>query len=88
MPGDYFTSKIALCDGKTGVFKNEIFEMKKAGKLDAATKAPLKKETSFPVKLAPGKWYPAIFELWEGESSNICINLALPDRIFYFCILN
>ncbi len=50
--------KIILRDGKTGIFKNEIFEMKKAGPLDAATKALLKtKEAGFPVKLKPDQWY-------------------------------
>ncbi len=51
-------TKIILRDGKTGNFKNEIFEMKKAGKLDAATKALLKtKQASFPVKLKASEWY-------------------------------
>lgn len=51
--------KITLRDGKTGNFKNEIFEARRSGQLDAATKALLKtKEASFPVKLKPGQWYP------------------------------
>lgn len=51
-------TEVILRDGKTGVFKNEIFEMNKAGKLDAATKELLKtKEARFPVKLETNKWY-------------------------------
>jgi hypothetical protein len=51
-------TKVTLREGKTGNFKNEIYEMKKAGKLDDATRALLKtKEASFPVKLKPDAWY-------------------------------
>lgn len=52
-------TKITLRDGKTGNFKNEIFDVKKAGgKLDAATLALLKtKEANYPVQLEDGKWY-------------------------------
>lgn len=51
-------TEVILRDGKTGIFKNEIFEMSKAGKLDAATKELLKtKEARFPVKLETNKWY-------------------------------
>ncbi|MCH9653424.1 MAG: DUF1080 domain-containing protein [Planctomycetes bacterium] len=52
-------NKVILRDGKTGVFNNEIFKKRKAGKkLDSKTQALLKQsEASFPVKLKEGKWY-------------------------------
>lgn len=51
-------TKVSLYDDKTGTFKNEIYEMKTAGTLDAATKELLKtKEANFPVTLESGKWY-------------------------------
>lgn len=51
-------TSIILRDDKTGMFKNEIYEMKNSGSLDAATKELLKtKEAAFPVKLEAGKWY-------------------------------
>ncbi|WP_298864497.1 family 16 glycoside hydrolase [uncultured Gimesia sp.] len=52
-------NKVILRDGKTGVFNNEIFKKRKAGKkLDEQTQALLKQsEASFPVKLKEGKWY-------------------------------
>ncbi|MFA7257527.1 MAG: hypothetical protein WC047_08145, partial [Kiritimatiellales bacterium] len=49
---------VILRDGKTGVFKNEIFEMQKAKTTDEATKELLKtKEAKFPVKLETNQWY-------------------------------
>lgn len=51
-------TEVILRDGKTGVFKNEIFEMQKAKTMDDATKELLKtKEARFPVKLETNKWY-------------------------------
>lgn len=51
-------TNIVLRDDKTGIFKNEIYEMVQAKTLDAATKELLKtKEANFPVKLEAGKWY-------------------------------
>ena len=52
------STNIVLRDDKTGIFKNEIYEMVQAKTLDAATKELLKtKEANFPVKLEAGKWY-------------------------------
>lgn len=67
-------SKVILRDGKTGVFKNEIYEMRKAGKADAATKALLKtKEASFPVKLKEDTWYAVTIRI-KGDLIQLLID--------------
>jgi len=67
-------TKVALYDDKTGTFKNEIYEMKTAGTLDAATKELLKtKEASFPVKLESGKWYAVSVRI-KGDVMQVFID--------------
>ncbi|NOU35309.1 MAG: hypothetical protein HOO88_00815 [Kiritimatiellaceae bacterium] len=52
------TTKLVLYDDRTGGYKNEIYAMKIAKTVDAATEALLKtKEAAFPVQLESGKWY-------------------------------
>ena len=49
---------ISMRDGKTGIFKNEIWAKKKAGNLDNATKELLKtKQKNVSRKFEKGKWY-------------------------------
>jgi hypothetical protein len=51
-------TQVILRDDKTGMFKNEIYEMSKAGGLDDATKELLKtKEVRVPVNLESNRWY-------------------------------
>lgn len=51
-------NQITLRDGKTGNFKNEIWEKKKAGKLDSETEELLKtKSRNFKHSFESGKWY-------------------------------
>lgn len=50
--------RVTLRDGKTGVFKNEIFDKRKSGQLDNKTKALLKtKEVMTKVNFEQDKWY-------------------------------
>ncbi len=66
---------IILSDGKTGVFKNEIFEMKKSpGGLDEKTKKLLEsKSVKLPVKLKKEEWHDLLIRT-KGESMTVTID--------------
>ncbi len=66
---------IILSDGKTGNFKNEIFEMKRsAGGLDEKTKELLKtKSVRLPVKLKKGEWHDLLIQT-KGDVMTVVID--------------
>ena len=66
--------QITLRDGKTGVFNNAIFEMRKAGKQDEKTKALLKtKQAGFKTNFEQGKWYHLLVRI-QGDKMTVFID--------------
>ena len=70
-----FNSKsLTFKDGKTGIFKNEIWAKKKAGKLDAATTKLLKtKQQKLNYTFKKGEWYKLIIRI-KGNEMQAFIN--------------
>jgi len=67
-------NQISLQDGKTGVFNNEIYEKKKAGKLDKETAALLKtKSTRIKYDFEKSKWYNLVIRI-KGDLMQVFIN--------------
>ncbi len=66
---------IMLSDGKTGNFKNSIFEMKKsAGGLDEKTKELLKtKSVRLPVKLKKDEWHDLLIQT-KGDVMTVSVD--------------
>ncbi len=67
-------TNLTIKDEKTGIFRNDIFEMKKK---DEKTLAYLKtKEFSVPLKLVPKRWYPLEIKV-HGESLQVFLDSSL-----------
>jgi len=66
---------VVLSDGKTGVFNNAIFEMRKsAGGLDEKTKELLKtKSVKLPVKLKKDDWHDLLIQT-RGDTMTVLID--------------
>lgn len=65
---------ITLRDGKTGNFKNEIWEKKKAGKLDSETQELLKSKTKdFKFNFEEGKWYSLVIRI-QKETMQVLVD--------------
>ncbi|MCO8121167.1 DUF1080 domain-containing protein [Stieleria sp. TO1_6] len=67
--------KVTLYDGKTGIFRKEIRDKRKAGeKLDAATQAMLKQKTSRnAIKLDPQTWHDLVIRI-DGDVMEVVID--------------
>lgn len=67
--------QLTIYDGKTGLFRKDIRDRRKAGeKLDAATQAMLKKKTSHhSIKLDPKAWHDLVIRI-EGEVLTVSID--------------
>jgi len=66
--------QVSLRDGKTGVFKNEIFERRKSGPLDSKTKALLKtKEVTTKVNFEQDKWYHLLVRI-QGDRMTLFVD--------------
>ncbi|MCM8541002.1 MAG: DUF1080 domain-containing protein [Lentisphaeraceae bacterium] len=66
--------QISLRDGKTGIFNNEIWAKKKAGKLDEESKAILKaSQKVIPYKFQKGKWYSLKIRI-QGDVMQVSID--------------
>lgn len=75
-------TQITLRDGKTGTFKNEIFEKKKTGPLDDATRQLLKtKEAIFPVNLQRSVWHTVTVRI-QGDLMQAFIDGQLAGSLF------
>ncbi len=65
---------ITLYDTKTGIFKNEIYDARKAGKLDEATKELLKtKQQQVKVDLDEDKWHDLMIRI-EGDVMEVFVD--------------
>ncbi|MCA9192640.1 MAG: hypothetical protein KDB03_12785 [Planctomycetales bacterium] len=73
---------VTLYDGKTGIFRKDIREKRKAGeKLDAATEELLKQKTSRnTVKLDPGAWHNLRIRI-RGDVMEVHIDDQLAGRL-------
>ncbi len=66
--------KVTLRDGKTGVFKNGIFEARRAGRLDVKTEALLKtKQTITQANFEQGKWYHLLIRI-QGDRMTLFVD--------------
>ena len=73
---------VSLYDGKTGIFRKDIRDKRKAGeKLDAATEAMLKDKTSRnPVQLDPQAWHSLRIRI-QGDVMDVHIDEQLVGRL-------
>lgn len=66
--------RVVLRDGKTGVFKNDIFELRNSGSLDSKTKALLKtKEVMTKVNFEQDKWYQLLVRI-QGDRMTLFVD--------------
>ena len=67
--------QLAIYDGKTGIFRKDVREARKAGKkLDAATQKALQAKTSrSPLKLDPKAWHDLVIRI-EGDVLTVKID--------------
>lgn len=71
-------TNVTIADAKTGTFRNDIYEKKKApGGLSAEDKEFLKKMTkSFPVKLALNEWHTLVI---QTSGDTVTVNIDKKD---------
>jgi len=74
--------QLSLYDGKTGIFRKDIREQRKAGKkLDAATQEALKKKISrTPLKLDPKAWHDLVIRI-EGDVLAVSIDGKVAGKL-------
>ncbi|MCA9137995.1 MAG: hypothetical protein KDB00_14585 [Planctomycetales bacterium] len=73
---------VTLYDGKTGIFRKDIREKRKAGeKLDAATEAMLQQKTSRnAIQLDPQAWHDLVIRI-EGKTMEVYIDGKIAGRL-------
>lgn len=67
-------NRVTLYDTKTGIFKNEIYDARKAGTLDEATKELLKsKQQQVKLELDENKWHDLLIRI-QGDVMEVFVD--------------